>query len=133
MPDATDFTTTGKFIAIKDDVAVFNPKGTRYELHLKHTGEAPPLNTRVDVLIRARARKVWTVPSGGNFVVPTVGPSRVVQGRVARLSERELVAHAGPHFRVGLPGAESAVDLPEGAIEMGRMVNVTLLPGARAE
>ena len=133
MPSPNDFTSRGKIIAIKDDCVVFTPSGSRYELNLKHTGDAPPLNTLTDVLIRATARKVWTVPSGGNFVTPIVGPSRIVQGRVEYLSDRELVVHAGPHFVIDLPSNPSAIDLPQGAIAIGRMVNVTLLPGARVE
>src|SRR5688500_13420203 len=133
MPSPSDFTSRGKIIAIKDDYVVFTPSGTRYELSLKHSGDAPPLNSLIAVLIRATARKVWTVPSGGNFVTPIVGPSRIVQGRVEYLSDRELVVHAGPHFVIDLPSNPSAIDLPRGPIAIGKLVNVTLLPGAWLE
>ena len=77
MAAATDFPTRGKVLASKDGMIAFNPRGTTYELHLRHAGEAPPLNTLIDVLVRGTARKVWTVPSGGNFVTPIVGTPRV--------------------------------------------------------
>jgi hypothetical protein len=34
---------------------------------------------------------------------------------------------------IDLPTAESAIDLPRGPIAIGKMVNVTLLPGAWIE
>ena len=45
----------------------------------------------VEALVRVRARKVWTVPSGGLFVAPIFGPPRIVQGRVRALDEHEIV------------------------------------------
>jgi hypothetical protein len=133
MAAATDFPTRGKVLASKDGMIAFNPRGTTYELHLKHAGEAPPLNTLIDVLVRGTARKVWTVPSGGNFITPIVGTPRIVQGRVKFMSDQQLVLHAGASFIIDLPRAESAVDLNNGAIALGTMVNVTLLPGASIE
>ena len=133
MPATTEYATRGKIIDAKDGVIIFNPRGTTYQLHLKHTGEAPPLGQPVDVVIRGTARKVWTVPSGGNFITPIVGPSKIVQGRVKSVTDSELVVHAGANFVIALPKAESTVDLPDGPITVGRMVNVTLLPGASAE
>ena len=120
-------------VATNTGSIVFNPSGTTYALHLKYEGEAPALNTPLEVLIRATARKVWTVPSGGNFITPIVGTPRIVQGRVKALTESELVVHAGANFIIELPTAESAVDLPNGLITLGKMVNVTLQPGASVE
>ena len=133
MPAATEYATRGKIIDVKEGVIVFNPRGTTYQLHLKHTGETPPLNQPVDLVIRGMARKVWTVASGGNFITPIVGPCKIVQGRVKSVTDSELVVHAGANFVIALPKADSAVDLPVGAITVGKMVNVTLLPGASAE
>ena len=79
------------------------------------------------------ARKVMTVPSGGNFVVPIFGPPRIVQGRVRYLSADVLVVHAGTNFVVQLPVSDSAFDLSSGPIAMGSMVNATVLPGATLE
>jgi hypothetical protein len=125
--------TRGKVISTKDGMIVFNPRGTTYELHLKHAGQALALNALVDVVVRGVARKVWTVPSGGNFITPIIGTPRIVQGRVKSASESELMVHAGANFVIELPRAESAVDLPNGPIALGTMVNVTLLPGASAQ
>ncbi len=133
MATVTDFPTAGKVIASKDDVVVFTPRGTNYELMLKCAGEKPAIGMLVHAVIRATARKLWTVPSGGNFIVPIMGPPKIVQGRVMYVDESQIVVQAGAKVRLDLPRAESAVDLPNGAIAVGAMVNVTILPGASVE
>ena len=135
-PLNAQFAGPGKVIAVKDALAVFAPRGTSYELHLKLPGGgqyAGPTNTPVDAVIRVTARKVWTVPSGGNFISPIMGPPKIIQGRVKQVSESQLVVHAGANFVVDLPTKDSAIDLPSGAIQVGHMVNVTALPGATLE
>jgi hypothetical protein len=84
-------------------------------------------------LIRASARKVWTVPSGGAFIAPIFGPPRIIQGRVKHLNGREMVVHAGTSIVVELPGTEAAIDPARGPIVQGALVNVTALPGATFE
>lgn len=136
MPTATpiDCPTHGKIIEVNDDSVVFAPAGTSYELLLKAPQRyAGATNTPVEVVIRARARKVWTVPSGGNFIVPIKGSPRIIQGRVTHADEKQLVVRAGATFLIELPSAEHAVDLPSGPITLGNMVNVTALPGATVE
>ncbi len=133
MPSPTDFPTPGKVTAVKDGVVLFVPRGTTYEMHLKLIGAAPPIGTPVDALIHVDARKVWTVPSGGNFLVPIMGPTRIVQGQVRYCDDKQLVVKAGANVVVNLPAADSAIDLPTGPIAVGRMVNVTALPGASVE
>ena len=67
----------GKVIRVEGQTVVFHPAGSSYKLHLE-TGYnefvAPPPDTLVDALIRVRARKLWTVPSGGLFIAPIFGP-----------------------------------------------------------
>ena len=108
MASASDFTTPGKVLSIKGDGSVvFAPRGTSYEMLLKHTGDAPPINEPVWALIRAQGRKVWTVPSGGNFLVPIMGPTKIVQGRVVYADDKEIVLKAGANVIVELPRAEA--------------------------
>ena len=133
MPTAIDYSTPGKMTANNAGTVTFAPKGTTYELHLKAVGPTPAINTPADARIRVQARKVWTVPSGGNFVSPIFGPPKIIQGRVKHADEKQLVVHAGATFVIDLPSAETAVDLPNGAIAVGAMVNVTALPGATVE
>ena len=133
MASAIDFPTSGKVIEIKGDVVLFSPRGTTYQLHLRPSAEVPPINMPVDAIVRVEARKIWTVPSGGNFIAPIVGTPRIIQGRVRFLDERQLVVQAGANVIVDLPGADSALDLANGGIAVGMMVNVTAMPGARVE
>jgi hypothetical protein len=130
-----EFVTHGKIIAVDgDDGVLFAPRGTSYELRLRAaTRYVGPTNTPVEAVIRVQGRKVWTVPSGGNFISPIQGPPRIIQGRVRAADEKQLVVHAGATFVVELPSAEHAVDLPSGPITLGKMVNVTALPGATLE
>jgi hypothetical protein len=136
MPTATliERPTRGKVLAVNDDSLVFAPFGTSYELFLK-TAEryAGPTNAPVEVVIRATARKVWTVPSGGNFIAPIIGPPKIIQGRVVHADEKQLVVRAGAMFLIDLPTTEHAIDLPSGPITVGSMVNVTAFAGATAE
>jgi hypothetical protein len=130
---ATRNFASGKVIAVKDGVAVFNPTGTRYELHLVGAYDGS-LNTPVKCTIRATARKVYTVPSGGNYITPIFGPPRIVQGMVRSADPRMIVVHAGGcPLQIDLPAAESGIDLDDGPIYMGKMVNVVCEPGARGE
>jgi hypothetical protein len=133
MPTAIDFTTAGKMTANNAGIVTFAPRGTTYELYLKASGETPELNKPAEARIRVQARKVWTVPSGGNFIQPIFGPPRIIQGRVKHIGDNQIVVHAGATFVVDLPAAETAVDLPNGPIVVGGMVNVTALPGATVE
>ena len=123
----------GKVIAVKDGAVVFNPTGTNYELHLAVPTYAGPIDAPVRCYIRAAARKVYTVPSGGNFIAPILGTPRIAQGRVRWADDRLLVVHAGCPIHVTLPPKDSAIDLDDGDIAVGRMVNVVCLPGVAAE
>lgn len=130
---ADDLSARGKILAVKDGIVVFNPSGTSYEMRLAAPTFAGPLNTPLRGYVRVTARKVYTVPSGGNFVSPIFGPPRIVQGLVRRADSRSLVIHAGCPIHVELPGPDSAIDLDRGPIIVGGMVNIVCLPGARME
>ena len=131
----TPLPARGKIVRIEGDFAVFIPANTNYELHLVYPkGRAPtPSERQTSVVIRATARKVWTVPSGGNFVTPIFGPPKIAQGRIKDLSDRQMVLHAGVPILVTLPTADDAYDLQNGPLTVPSMVNCTLLPGATVE
>lgn len=134
MSSSSDFPARGKVIRVDDGAVIFAPSNTNYELKLvtlsKYDG---PVNTVVDVHLRATARKVWTFSTGGNFVTPIHGPPRILQGRVKYLDERIMVVQAGTPFLVELPTVDTSVDLNAGALAVGALVNATLLPGTRLE
>lgn len=131
----SSFPAKGKIASIKDGLVVFHPTGTNYELHLKTSdGQTIAESDRpVEITIRVRARKVWTVPSGGNFIAPIFGPPKTIQGRVKWLDDQTLVVQAGTNFVVEMPGSSEALDLANGPIGVGTMVNVTAMPGAAME
>lgn len=132
MADLMDFPARGRIKQVNDGMVVFLPAGTNYELHLK-TADGPytgPVDQPIRGLIRVTARKLWTVPSGGNFIAPIFGNPRTIQGRVKWLDSHLLVVQAGTNFVVELPGSDVAIDLANGVIELASVVNVTALPGA---
>src|SRR5688500_13577021 len=92
MPSASDFPARGKVLRVENGaVVVFQPANTTYELHLALAkgAELPaPSGRSVSATIRCTARKVMTMPSGGNFITPIFGPPRVIQGMVRYLDER---------------------------------------------
>ena len=135
MPSALDFVARGKILRVDGNIVVFNPTGTTYELHLVNNGpEAPaPTANSVACHIRAAGRKIWTVPSGGNFVAPIFGPPRIVQGRVRYLDQTQMVVHAAAPVIVSLPADDSAYDMINGPLTLATLVNATLMPGATFE
>lgn len=134
MPAPTHSPASGKVLSIEDDAILFNPANTTYELRLLTTGRFDgPVNERITGLIRVSARKLYTVPSGGNFISPIFGPPRTIQGWIKYLDEKQMVVHAGVPVIVELPTADSARDMANGPLAVGTMVNVVAQPSARFE
>jgi len=126
----TLITARGKVTGISGDVIKFAPSNTNYDLHLVCPGYAGPLNTLVDGVIRVKARKAYSVPSGGNFISPIYGSPRTIQGRVRAVEGNNIVVQASTAIHVELPAESSAVELANGAIAVSSLVNVVALPGA---
>jgi hypothetical protein len=116
-------------------IVVFAPSNTKYELHLLVTGGRyeGPVGKPIEGIIRVKARKLWSVPSGGNFVSPLFGEPRTIQGRVRQMSDGMLVVHAGTNFHIELPTGSSGIELTSGPISIGTMVNVMAMPDATFE
>lgn len=131
MPSVSDFPAVGKVIAFDHNTVTFVPANMNYEWKLATaTRYDGPLNTRIECVIRARARKVYSVSSGGNFVQPIFGPPRIVQGRIKHLEERLMVVQAGAPIVVELPEDEHAFDMENGFLAVGALVNAVCLPEA---
>jgi hypothetical protein len=56
-----------------------------------------------------------------------------VQGRIKSLDQTSMVVQAGCPITVRLPAADSAYDLASGALTVGTLINVTVMPGATFE
>jgi len=74
-----------------------------------------------------------TAASGGNFITPIFGPPKTIQGRVRALNGRSMVVQAGTPVHVELPAEASAVEMANGPISVGSLVNVVAFPGATFE
>jgi hypothetical protein len=134
MANIEDFPARGKIVEVGGNRVIFHPSGTNYQLHLESASTALVASDRlIEAIIRVTARKVWTVPSGGNFVAPIFGMPKIIQGRVKWLDERTLVVQAGVPIVVEMPAADDAIDLASGAIGAGTLVNVTAMAGATIE
>jgi hypothetical protein len=134
MPSVTDFLARGRVSEKRERGVVFKPTGTNYELMLETAAPYDgPLNEPLEAILRATARKVYTVAAGGNFVAPIFGPPRIIQGRVKSIDGNQMVVRAGTNFLIELPARDSAIDLNNGSVAVGAMVNVAALPGATFE
>jgi hypothetical protein len=134
MPTVTDFPAAGRISAAGPDNVTFLPQGTNYELQLAVPGGySGPLNQRVSALIRARGRKVFTTEAGGNFVAPIFGRPTVIQGRILHVEGNQIVVRAGLPIVVDLPDGDNTIDLENGELQVGTIVNVVAQPGATLE
>jgi hypothetical protein len=124
----------GRIIESRPGLVIFQPKATTYELHLETGSDyVGPLNKPIQGRILFKARKLYSVPNGGNFIAPIVGPPRTLQGRVIDLTPTQIVLQAGAPVVIDLPSEPHAIDLGSGPIEEGAIVNVVAFPGARFE
>ena len=133
MTTAIDNTAFGKVTAIRDNLVIFSPAGGSYEMHLVCPGFSRPLDTPIQGVVRVKARKIYTVPSGGLFVTPIFGSPRIIQGRIRALDEKSMVLHAGGNIVVDFPVDDDAFDLANGPLTVGKMANVVAWPGATFE
>jgi hypothetical protein len=73
---------------------------TSYEMHLVPSGDVrTPLGKRIIGTIRARARRIDVVESGGRYVEPVYGRPRRVQGSVLAVDSDAVVVDAGVPIR----------------------------------
>jgi hypothetical protein len=131
---ATDFLARGKVTSTKDGVVVFEPSDANYQLHLQCTKtDSVPIGQLLIARVGAKARKVYTVPSGGNFIQPLFGSPRIIQGRALFLDDKLVVIRATIPISVQLPMSDDALDLSEGWLKVGAIVNAVTFPGATFE
>jgi hypothetical protein len=131
---ATSAASKGKVLRTEGDMVVFQPSNTNYELYLKVGTYSGAVGVPVECTVRVKARKVYSVASGGGFIQPIFGPPKIIQGRVVSIEGAQLIMQAaGATIAVTLPADESAIDLNTGAIAAGSMVNVVAFAGATGE
>ncbi len=105
---------------------------TNYELHVDCQA-AMSAGQRAEGKVIVRARKLWTIAAGGSFIEPLCGRPRLIQGRVKAVEGKRLIVQAGATVCVDLPEDRTSLDLKNGEVVPGVMVNVATLAGARFE
>ena len=134
MASVTDFPARGRITAVSGGIVTFAPIGTNYELYLSAAPEfAGAVGALVAAIIRVKGRRLWSIPSGGNFIAPIFGPPKTIQGRVRYADNDQIVVHAGTPIVVSLPTADAAFDLNNGGIGVGSLVNVVAFAGGQIE
>jgi len=83
----------------------------------------------VSAVVSGQARQLWTIPAGGNFIAPIFGSPRTVQGRLKFISDAEIVVQAGMPIVLQLPQSDMAIDLTNGQLAVGVMINAMVMPG----
>lgn len=130
---AADTSAIGKVISAAQGKVIFSPAGTNYEMHLAAPAFSGPVGVPVRGVVRVKARKIYTVPSGGLFVEPIFGSPRNIQGRIVAVDSKSMVIRAGQNVAVDFPDDETAFEMVNGGLTVGTLVKVTCWPGATFE
>jgi hypothetical protein len=103
--------------------------GTDYVLHLKVDKPIDaPSGTKIHGRIRASARRMDVIKSGGRYIEPVEGPPRRIQGRVIAVDE----VNDAVTVLASAPIICSTDPLQKaGMFEVGSMVSFGVEPGAR--
>lgn len=124
----------GKVSRVDGQTVVFCPQNSTYELHLESPNSAQMLTGKpVEMSISGNARKVYSVGTGGLFISPIIGTPKILQGRVKDVAEGWLTINCGVLVNVKLPTEAGAIELANGQIQAGSLVNVVLFAGASCE
>lgn len=124
----------GTLVSVEPGKIIWRPLDTSYEHHLEFSGHlSAEVGRHLSGRIRVRARKVYAVSSGGNFVQPILGTPRIIQGRILALEGNTLFVKAGAVFAIELPTEKDTIDLGAGSLAVSAMVNVVAWPGAAFE
>lgn len=113
--------------ATKKGHITFAVPNTSYELHLIPTGAiAAAPGKRLIGIIKAQARRIDVVQSGGRYVEPVMGHPRRVQGSVVRVEGEAVVVDAG------VPIHLTPTDARQGASQFqpGQFVSCDVMDGA---
>lgn len=113
--------------ATKKGYIVFAVPNTSYQLHLLPTREiATEPGKRLVGTIKAEARRIDVVQSGGRFVEPVFGRPRRVQGSVVRIEGNAVVVDAGVPIHCTPTDARQQA----GGFKEGDFVGFDVLDGA---
>ncbi|MEM9165977.1 MAG: hypothetical protein AAGB48_03020 [Planctomycetota bacterium] len=116
--------------ATKPAFVVLSFPNTSYRTHLEPVGEIrAEVGKRIVGTIRAEAKRIDVVTTGGRYVEPVYGRPRRVQGTVIAVHEGAVVVHAGmPIHCTPTDPRQSAEDF-----EPGQFVSFDVMRGATFE
>ena len=111
-----------------DDRIVLSIPGTDYQLHLAvYQRPSTPVRKRIIGTIRAQARRIDVVHTGGRYVEPVYGRPRRVQGEIIAVDpgSQTVTVHAGIPLVCKTDGAQRAEKF-----QVGDFVSFDVQPGA---
>lgn len=102
--------------ATKPGYVVMAVTGTNYQIHLQPTGPiTAAVGKRLIGTIRAEARRIDAVETGGRYIEPVYGRPRRVQGTVVAIEPDAVVVDAGvPIHCVPTDARQKASDFQPG-------------------
>jgi hypothetical protein len=113
--------------ATKPAYITFLVPNTSYEMHLLPTGEIKAqVGKRLLGTIRAQARRIDVVQTGGQYVEPVMGRPRRVQGTVIAIAGDSVVVDAG----VAIHCRPTDVRQQAGQFSVGQFVSFDVLDGS---
>lgn len=113
--------------ATKEAYIKFLVPNTSYELHLRPAAEiATAKGKRLVGVIRAQARRIDVVGTGGQYVEPVFGRPRRVQGTVVRSEAGGVVVDAGVTIHLIPTDSRQSAE----AFQPGQLVSCDVLDGA---
>lgn len=114
--------------ATRPGYIVFAVPNTSYAMHLRCEATPGPerVGKRLLGTIRAQARRLDVVATGGRYVEPVMGRPRRVQGTVVRTESGKLVVDAGMPIHLDLTDERQKSE----DFTAGQMVTCDVLDGA---
>jgi hypothetical protein len=113
----------------KPATIVLSIPNTSYRIELRPTGEiSTPVGKRLIGTIRAQARRIDVVQSGGKYIEPVFGHPRRVQGSVVSTdsSSNSITVHAGVPIVCAITDSRQQAS----QFEPGQFVSFDVLDGA---
>lgn len=111
-----------------DERVVLAVPGTDYQLHLGvYKAPSTPVGKRILGTIRAQARRIDVVHTGGRYIEPVYGTPRRIQGEIVAIdaANQTLTVHAGVPVVCKTDGRQRADQF-----KLGDLVAFDVLPGA---
>ena len=125
---SANLVVTGKLLAVEEGMITLGLVNTDYQLQLVVPEDFDQLvGSRVSGRVKANARRVDKIASGGKYIDPVYGRPRRLQGKVVAISREEntITVRGGCAIECSLMEPQKAKDY-----EIGEIVGFALERGA---